>query len=48
MLFRSTIKNPRHVSTGVAELIVDGVTVEGNVIPVVNDGNTHVVEVIMG
>jgi cellobiose phosphorylase len=42
------IKNPNHVSTGVAKLILDGKEIEGNVIPVVGDKGRHEVEVILG
>lgn len=42
------IKNPNHVSTGVAKLILDGKEIKGNVIPVVGDKGRHEVEVILG
>lgn len=47
-LYNITIKNPNHVSTGVKTLVVDGKSVEGNVIPVFGDGLVHEVEVILG
>lgn len=46
--FNIKIKNPNHVSTGVAKLILDGKEIEGNVIPVVGDKGVHEVEVILG
>lgn len=47
-VFNIKIKNPNHVSTGVAKLILDGKEIEGNVIPVVGDKGVHEVEVILG
>ena len=47
-LYNITIKNPNHVSTGVKTLVVDGKSVEGNVIPVFGDGLVHEVEVELG
>lgn len=43
-----TVKNPDHVSKGVKKVIVDGKEIEGNTLPVFNDGKEHTVEVIMG
>ncbi|MFZ5990073.1 MAG: GH36-type glycosyl hydrolase domain-containing protein [Bacillota bacterium] len=43
-----TIKNPDHVSKGVKKITVDGKEIEGNSLPVFNDGKEHNVEVIMG
>ena len=42
------VKNPLHVNKGVKSMIVDGLTLEGNLIPDLNDGKVHAVEVIMG
>jgi len=42
------VKNPNHVSKGVAKITVDGNEISGNILPVFNDGKTHKVEVIMG
>jgi cellobiose phosphorylase len=47
-IFDITIKNPNHVSTGVAKLTVDGKEIDGNIIPVSKDGKRHIVEVILG
>jgi cellobiose phosphorylase len=47
-VFKITIKNPNHVSKGVAKMNVDGKELSGNIIPVFGDGKEHKVEVIMG
>uniref|UniRef100_UPI0030847010 Cellobiose phosphorylase n=1 Tax=Acetivibrio thermocellus TaxID=1515 RepID=UPI0030847010 len=46
--YEITVKNPNHVSKGVAKITVDGNEISGNILPVFNDGKTHKVEVIMG
>jgi cellobiose phosphorylase len=46
--FNITIKNPSHVCKGVKSMKVDGVAVNGNIVPVITDGKAHDVEVIMG
>jgi cellobiose phosphorylase len=45
--YEITIKNPKHVSKGVGELIVDGKELVGNTIPIFNDNKEHMVAVIM-
>ncbi len=47
-VFEVEVKNPNHVSKGVKSLVVDGKEVEGNVIPMFNDGKTHTVVATMG
>ena len=42
------VVNPDHVEKGVASVMVDGVTIEGNLIPVVKDKKEVSVKVIMG
>ncbi|MEM2981290.1 MAG: glycosyl transferase, partial [Thermoproteota archaeon] len=42
------VKNEEHVCRGVKQVTVDGKPIEGNVLPVFNDGATHHVTVIMG
>ena len=42
------VKNPSHVSKGVKQLMVDGQTVEGNIIPDFKDKGLHKVEVVLG
>ena len=46
--YNITVKNPNHVCTGVSSLTVDGIKVEGNIIPYYNDGKAHSVEVVLG
>ncbi|MDF7824067.1 hypothetical protein P4B35_08590 [Pontiellaceae bacterium B12227] len=41
------VKNPDHISKGVATVIVNGAVIEGNVVPVLGSGE-HMVEVVMG
>ena len=42
------IKNPQGVSKGVVKVTVDGVRINGNILPVFENGTAHEVEVIMG
>ena len=42
------IKNPSHVCKGVKSLTVDGKAVDGVIVPVIGDGKTHRVEVVLG
>jgi len=46
--YNITVKNPGHVSKGIKEIVVDDEKVDGNVLPVFEDGKTHNVTVIMG
>ena len=46
--YEITVKNPSHVCKGVKSVTVDGNAIEGNVLPVIGDGKTHTVEVVMG
>jgi len=43
-----TFKNPGHVSKGIKKVVVDGKEINGNILPVFNDGKEHNVEVTMG
>ncbi|MEO7037401.1 MAG: glycosyl transferase, partial [Polyangiaceae bacterium] len=43
-----TVSNPEHVCKGVVHVIVDGSPIDGNVLPVFNDGKKHTVEVRLG
>jgi cellobiose phosphorylase len=47
-VYNIEIKNNNHISKGVKSLIIDGKTVEGNIIPVLDAGSEHSVVVIMG
>ncbi|MEC0372569.1 GH36-type glycosyl hydrolase domain-containing protein [Paenibacillus chibensis] len=42
------ITNPNHASKGVVSVSVDGSAVQGNILPVYGDGQTHTVEVVLG
>ncbi|AOZ92036.1 GH36-type glycosyl hydrolase domain-containing protein [Paenibacillus crassostreae] len=46
--FVINITNPNHVSKGVASVTVDGKSIEGNILPVIGDGKSHQVEVVLG
>jgi cellobiose phosphorylase len=47
-VYEINISNPDHVCKGIISLTVDGNALEGNLIPVYNDGQTHFVEIVMG
>lgn len=47
-LYSIEVRNPENVSKGVKSVTVDGRALEGQVIPVFNDGQAHIVKVIMG
>lgn len=42
------IRNPDHVSKGVKEMIVNGETLNSNIIPILEKGKSHKVVIIMG
>jgi cellobiose phosphorylase len=46
-VYNIKIKNPNKVQKGNVELVLDGKKIEGNVIPVFNDGEKHMVEAII-
>ena len=46
--YRITVSNPSHVSRGVKGMTVNGVPVEGNVIPLQPEGSENKVDVILG
>ena len=46
--YNITVKNPDHVSKGIKSVTVDGVKVNGNILPVFEKGTAHEVEVVMG
>ncbi len=46
-LYNIEVKNPDHISKGVAKLIVNGEAVEGDTVPIFKEG-IHKVEVVMG
>ena len=47
-VYEINVRNPEHVNRGVRSLTVDGQALEGTVIPAFEDGQTHMVEAIMG
>ncbi len=46
--YQIQIRNPQHVSKGVASISLDGLMIDGQVLPVVGDGAIHRVEVVLG
>jgi cellobiose phosphorylase len=46
--YEISVRNPRHVSSGVSKMTLDGGEVEGNLLPALGDGKAHVVEVTLG
>ena len=46
-VYNINVKNPRNVSSGIANIKVDGRKIKGNIIPAYNDGKNHLVEVVM-
>ncbi len=47
-VYKITVKNPEHVSKGIKEVSVDDKSLDGNILPVFEDGKIHNVTVIMG
>jgi cyclic beta-1,2-glucan synthetase len=43
-----TVTNPRHLSSGVESATLDGAAVDPDAIPLVDDGETHAVAVVLG
>lgn len=46
--YKISVKNPSHVCKGINSLLIDNITIDGNVIPVFTDGKVHAVEAIIG
>ncbi|RME75245.1 MAG: glycosyl transferase [Chloroflexi bacterium] len=46
--YRIEVQNPDHVCRGIRSITLDGSPIEGQVLPVLNDGQTHHVVVRMG
>lgn len=42
------VTNPDHISKGVKELIVNGKTLNNTIIPLLEEGKSHTVKIIMG
>ncbi|HZE96075.1 MAG TPA: carbohydrate-binding protein, partial [Planctomycetota bacterium] len=47
-VYEITVQNPDHKTRGVARVEVDGSPVDPDAIPIVNDGKTHAVRVVIG
>jgi cellobiose phosphorylase len=47
-VYEIEVKNPLKVNRGVQSMTIDGKRVEGNLIPVFSDGQTHHVEITLG
>ena len=47
-VYQIEVKNPDHVSRGVRSVKVDGQPIPGNLVPVLDGGKVHQVEVLMG
>jgi cellobiose phosphorylase len=47
-VYRIEVQNPERVSRGVRSITVDGKPLEGQLLPVFSDGQTHSVKVLMG
>ena len=46
--YKIEVSNPNHVSKGVKQLIVNGKEIEGVIVPILEKGKTHSIQVIMG
>lgn len=46
--YRINVKNPNHVSQGVAKVTVDQKEISGNILPFFGDGKLHEVEIVLG
>lgn len=46
--YQMEVRNPGHVCRGVRRLVVDGQEIAGDTIPILEDGGTHRVEVLLG
>lgn len=47
-IYDISVKNPQHVFKGIKKIFVDGNLLESKSLPVFEDGNTHLVEVLLG
>jgi len=47
-LYNITVQNPKHISKGIREILVDDKKITGNILPPFEDEKTHNVKVIMG
>ncbi|WP_297695004.1 glycosyl transferase [uncultured Eudoraea sp.] len=42
------VKNPKHISKGIKQILVNGKEINSNIIPILEKGKEHAVQVIMG
>ncbi|HKM94468.1 MAG TPA: hypothetical protein VJY41_12505 [Prolixibacteraceae bacterium] len=42
------VENPKHVNTGIEQVMVDGQVQKSNVLPIFNDGKNHEIKIILG
>ena len=42
------VKNPKHISKGIKQILVNGKEINSNIVPILEKGKEHTVEVIMG
>jgi cellobiose phosphorylase len=47
-VYHIAVVNPNHICKGIKSASVDGKTIEGNILPIFCDGETHLVTVVMG
>ncbi len=47
-VYRIEVHNPDHVCQGIKSVKVDGQEIEGDIVPILGDGQIHLVQVIMG
>ena len=46
--YRISVENPEGVKRGVRQVLLDGNPLQGSLVPLVEDGQTHEVRVVMG
>jgi cellobiose phosphorylase len=47
-MYEIKVKNPTKICKGINTVTLDGSEIEGNIIPIFNDGKKHIVNVLMG
>ncbi|MDD5423841.1 MAG: glycosyl transferase, partial [Candidatus Omnitrophica bacterium] len=47
-VYEISVRNPKRISKGISSVKVDGRMIEGNKLPIFNDGKKHSVEMVMG
>jgi cellobiose phosphorylase len=46
--YEITVTNPDHVQRGVKSIVVDGIRIDGQILPIFSDEKSHQVSVILG